>query len=156
MSLWLIRTALNEIQGPMAPEEVRKLITDGKLGLQDEICPANGYWILLHEREEVKRWLGIDVPFSVSDANEEATDTQTETLTDRTEVEPVLVAVPKPAGNAAQAGSSMMRNLPPRPLHLPPKAIERASFWQGIAWVLVTGVALVLYVVLKLIRSQAG
>src|SRR5689334_9666342 len=62
MDQWLIRTAQNWIAGPYPQERVRQMILEGKLTLQDEVCLANHYWIHLHEREEVKEQLGVEVP----------------------------------------------------------------------------------------------
>lgn len=70
MEQWLIRTAKNWIGGPYSQEQVRAMILDGTLGIQDEICPANGYWILLHESKEVFDHLGIEIPRIQGDSDE--------------------------------------------------------------------------------------
>ncbi|MEO5970882.1 MAG: hypothetical protein ABIQ95_13220 [Bdellovibrionia bacterium] len=75
MEQWLIRTAKNWIAGPYSKEQVCKMILDGSLGLQDEVCPANGYWILLHERKEIFTQLGVQVP-RISGAEDEITENE--------------------------------------------------------------------------------
>ncbi|MCM2279403.1 MAG: hypothetical protein NDJ89_15110 [Oligoflexia bacterium] len=72
---WLVRTEKNQLQGPFGVEELRRLIQDGKLGPQDEVCRANSYWITLHERDEVRNQLGIDSPKSTVADDEEITQT---------------------------------------------------------------------------------
>jgi hypothetical protein len=90
MDQWLIRTSQNLVAGPYTREQVCQLIRDGQLGLQDEFCAANGYWIYVHEREEVKRVLGVDVPRGAP-TDDEITETQT---------------VRPPPGSPASAGFS--------------------------------------------------
>jgi len=74
---WLIRTADNRLAGPYSREQVCGLIRDGRLTHQDEVCSANGYWIYLHEREEVRKLLGIDMPKPPRGADDEVTQTDT-------------------------------------------------------------------------------
>ncbi len=88
---WLVRTAHNLIAGPYTREQVCTLIRDGQLTHQDEVCHARGYWITLHEREEVKKQLGVDVPHAAGSTDEEVTETGTE-KPDRTDD-----AIPAPA-----------------------------------------------------------
>ncbi len=82
MDQWLVRTSDNLIAGPYTRDQVRKLITDGRLNPQDEICSANGYWVFLHEREEIAHQLGVELARMPVDSSEEITETQTETNTD--------------------------------------------------------------------------
>jgi hypothetical protein len=80
MNEWLVRTAQNQITGPFSKDVVCKMIQEGKLGIEDEVCPANGYWIYLYEREEVKRQLGIEAPKApLVRSDEEVTETETAT-----------------------------------------------------------------------------
>ncbi|MBI2711397.1 MAG: hypothetical protein HYX41_00850 [Bdellovibrio sp.] len=76
---WLIRTADNWLAGPYLKDQVRKMVLEGKLTLQDEICPANGYWIFLHEYSEVQSALGVQVP--KANSGDEVTETQIPTST---------------------------------------------------------------------------
>jgi hypothetical protein len=73
---WLVRTANNWIAGPYSVDQVCQMVRDGKLVLQDEICLANKYWVYLHEREEVKQLLGIEVPKAHPGSDDEVTETE--------------------------------------------------------------------------------
>ena len=71
---WLIRTADNWLAGPYLKEQVRRMVVEGKLTLQDEVCQGNSYWIYLHEYAEVQKLLGVQVPKSAG--GDEITETQ--------------------------------------------------------------------------------
>jgi hypothetical protein len=62
---WLVREKGRLIRGPFPAEKLRKMIVDGNLVAQSEICVANGYWVGLHETEEVERLLGIRIPMQL-------------------------------------------------------------------------------------------
>jgi hypothetical protein len=81
MEQWLTRTAENWIAGPYSKEQVSQMILDGRLGLQDEICPANGYWIMIHETKEIMDHLGIQVPRAHGSA-EEVTESEITSVVD--------------------------------------------------------------------------
>lgn len=85
MDQWLVRTASNWIAGPYSKEQVRQMILERKLSHQDEVCNANGYWIFLHEREEILAQLGIEVPRALGEPGEDVTETQTAVSEDRTD-----------------------------------------------------------------------
>ncbi len=72
----MIRTEENWIAGPYLKDQVCEMILERKLTSQDEVCEANGYWISIHEREEIKTHLGIDVPREPLAEGEEITETQ--------------------------------------------------------------------------------
>ncbi len=76
----MIRTKENRISGPFPKEEVLARIVSGELREADEICPAGGYWIFLHEREESVKILGVALP-RADDMHEEVTETDTPTPT---------------------------------------------------------------------------
>lgn len=78
---WLVRTSLNEVVGPMSRDALIAQIREGKLGLQDEVCKANSYWIYLDEAEEVKRQLGIYMPKSARGPHEDSTETDLQAMT---------------------------------------------------------------------------
>jgi hypothetical protein len=83
---WLIRTADNQISGPFSRQQIMSMIQSAELTLEDEICGAGNYWIYLHENQEVKAQLGIDVPKTLYKNPQEATLTETETdLGERTD-----------------------------------------------------------------------
>ncbi len=60
--LWLVRTFKNQILGPFEREDLIKMIRQGALDVQDEVCPSLGYWIGLHERGEIQNRLGVELP----------------------------------------------------------------------------------------------
>ncbi len=62
MTQWLIRTTANQLAGPYSQEQVRQIVLSGQLIELDEICQENGYWLYLHEREEVLKQLGVVLP----------------------------------------------------------------------------------------------
>ncbi len=68
MSEWLVRTAENLIAGPYTSQQVREFIAEEKINRHDEICPANGYWIYLHEGDELWDQLNIRLPRGGDDA----------------------------------------------------------------------------------------
>jgi hypothetical protein len=81
MSQWLVRTAKNVISGPYNKEALCQMILSGELGSQDEVCESGQFWIFLHEREEVAKQLGINLPKPPKNPDEETTETQTQTQT---------------------------------------------------------------------------
>lgn len=85
---WLIRTAENQITGPFTRHEVCQFIQQGKLQANDEVCQANTYWFFLHEHEEIRKQLGIDLPKELYLQAEDSTQTQTDTeIVDATDPE---------------------------------------------------------------------
>ena len=59
---WLLRSSRDghfHLMGPMDRDEVIRSIRDGKVSINDEACPANGYWFSFHESEELHRHMGI-------------------------------------------------------------------------------------------------
>ena len=61
---FLLRTKENRITGPFGKEELAARVAHGDLRELDEVCPAGGYWIYLHERVESKKILGVELPRS--------------------------------------------------------------------------------------------
>lgn len=98
--LWLVRTAFNEVIGPMSRDALLAQIRDGKLGLQDEVCKANSYWIYLDEADEVKRQLGIDMPRSIEN-QEDSTETDLQAMTQE-------LSVPASGLGGASSGASVV------------------------------------------------
>ena len=76
---WLVRTEKNQITGPLSRESVQKLIQEGQLGFQDEVCRNDSYWIYLHEADEVQKQLGLIVPRTKT-LEEDDEETETEIL----------------------------------------------------------------------------
>ena len=136
---WLIRTAQNQIIGPLTREELCSRIQDGKLSPQDEICPGGGYWIFMYENEEVSRFLGITLKGSGID-HDEVTLTQTQTQTDTLTDTSVLREPRKPAPYAIPSNS-------PAGAH---HSLLTATFWRAITWILGVAIAVVVYSVFRL------
>ena len=63
----------------MTQDQLVRLIQSRELSRQDEICPANGYWMFLNEIEEVKKYLGIVPP--EPKPNDDEAEAETETIT---------------------------------------------------------------------------
>src|SRR5258708_6436928 len=91
MDQWLVRTCQNWIAGPYSKEQVCQLILEGKLTDQDEVCPANGYWISIYERDEVQSQLGISVQKKSNQNSDEITETQIPEPEDEDRTDPSLV-----------------------------------------------------------------
>lgn len=147
---WLVRTADNLIAGPYTREQVCTLIRDGQLTHQDEVCHASGYWITLHERDEVRKQLGIEVPRAAGSPDEEVTETQTEALERTDDAIPTLEAAvaqqaQAPAVQDADSHTSfvspdMLRGLPGHAAASPqalssPAAGRKAGSRVRPAWV---------------------
>ena len=58
---WLIRSIDNKIYGPISKSKLIDLINSGKINNFDELCKANSYWFYLSEKNEVKKFLGLDL-----------------------------------------------------------------------------------------------
>ena len=74
MAEWLIRTQKNQILGPFSHQEVRDLILNQKIQLQDELCPSEGYWFFLHDKEELEKQFGLSISENLSLQHEVDTD----------------------------------------------------------------------------------
>jgi hypothetical protein len=96
---FLIRTKENRISGPFPKEVILSRMQSGELREMDEVCPSNGYWIYLHERDESIRMLGVALA-RTEDFHEESTETDTETVT---------ATAPMNAPYAANNAKDMMR-----------------------------------------------
>ncbi|HRK01300.1 MAG TPA: hypothetical protein PLH57_01425 [Oligoflexia bacterium] len=63
---WLVRKRRGGLEssikvlGPFWSAQIREMVLNSALELEDEVCVENGYWIGLHEREEIKSMLGVD------------------------------------------------------------------------------------------------
>lgn len=60
---WMIRKMDMRIFRPIPQDELVKKIEAGEIAGSDELCPAGGYWFMLSEVKEVRRFLG-DVDLS--------------------------------------------------------------------------------------------
>lgn len=59
---WLIRTQNQKILGPVSKEKIIELIQKKSLSSDDEICPGNGHWFFLREKEFVDQYVLGDLP----------------------------------------------------------------------------------------------
>jgi hypothetical protein len=54
---WLIRTHDFQIMGPISREKLIELYKNGSLHEKDEICPGNGHWFFINEKNYVDQYL---------------------------------------------------------------------------------------------------
>lgn len=172
---WLIRTKENLIAGPYTTEQVRKLVREGQLSNLDELCQANQYWFQLQERDELKKFLGIETPQKnkIDISEEEITETETATLTadvtppppsddipelpqlppddDQTRALPSHTYRKQRIESRRSGTTSVAKRISVSP-QLPAR-LEGISWLRNITWLLIGLAALILYGVLKLIRS---
>ncbi|MBY0470591.1 hypothetical protein K2X30_05430 [bacterium] len=126
-NLWLIRTNRNVIAGPYSQEQVQELVTQRQLTLQDEICPANGYWMYLHEREEVQKVLGVAVPRLMNSSEEEITETETQTETQTEIIEPSAEVLGDGGTTVFMPGTGAVKGLVPIIEETLPEASESVA-----------------------------
>lgn len=136
---WLVRTAQNEIRGPVTHAEILQQIERGEIALQDEVCRADGYWFYLHEGTETLAQLGIAPPHSTRAHGEEITqtDTDTETLMPETKK-----SAPK-SSKLAKTGKSKPH------VQVVGQELERVSYLKMLAFV---GVVLIVFLVAGALR----
>lgn len=141
--LWLIRTHENQIAGPYPRNQIIELIEQGKLTLHDEVCRANSYWFGLYEDDEVRSQLGLELQFESEDEI-----TETETLI------PTPTAISRIQGVHPKLGETRKTTHTPK-IYQPQVLgqIERTSIWKGVAWLLLTLSVVLVYAVLRILRS---
>jgi hypothetical protein len=148
---WMIRTAKNQLTGPLPRQRICEKIQKGELQLQDEICPANGHWIFLHESEEVNRYLGIvPRPLDQEDSTDTGTDTDTATVKMVAPPAGALSTLPepelKPTGGG-KTGSPVPHLRSPLPVD-----VEPPSVLKMILFVLILGIVISLILVVRLTK----
>ena len=180
MEKWLVRTATNLITGPYNRDELTRLILDRKLSLQDEICRSHGYWIFIHERDEVFKQLGISIP-RINEHGEEVTETNTEVLLEQEkavsaqgEVGTTVLSSASKQNKANALNSDWTVTSPDAPTapaaasidvsdpahdeitkDFPPiesRIVEPTSYWRLVALLLLLGLALLIYAFLKILQ----
>ena len=134
---WLVRTAENQVIGPLERDAVIAQIQNRQLGRADEICPSGGYWFYLYEGDEVERMLGIRPPASVNDPHEEVTATGTRTVTDS-------VTRPLQSGHTASTA---------RPFVL--GQVEKTSIWKILVLGLVIFAGILVAWLLHILETAA-
>ena len=127
---WMVRRASGQIEGPFSLENLKIQISQGSLVVHDEICEANKFWITLGEGDELWKQLQIRMP------REATADEVTQN------VEP----------GRLQDSKSPPEAPPPQQQSAP--GVETPSVWRGVAWILVTGATISLYVILRILRNS--
>lgn len=91
---WMIRRTDMRIFRPIPQSELIQKIESGEISPGDELCPANGYWFMLSEVNEVRRFLGdIDLScLSPRDHTENTSSTDTRPI-QKTSVTPLKIVV---------------------------------------------------------------
>ena len=54
---WMVRRNAGShfnLFGPIGRDELMKMVREGELSQQDEVCRGGAYWFYLHEAEEVR------------------------------------------------------------------------------------------------------
>lgn len=67
---WLIRTQNQKILGPVSKTKIIELVQKKSLGNDDEICPGNGHWFFLREKDLVDQYVWGDLPSSFNPVSE--------------------------------------------------------------------------------------
>ncbi len=67
---WLIRTQNQKILGPVSKSKILELVQKRSLSDDDEVCPGNGYWFFIREKELVEQFLYGDLPSSFNPVSE--------------------------------------------------------------------------------------
>lgn len=137
---FLVRTKDNRITGPFSKEIVVERVRAGKLNEMDEVCPATGYWIFLHEREESMKMLGVSLPRS-EDFHDESTETDTETAT--------ATAPLDVSRKAPQSPKNSDPPLDPASTYQP----ERVRVWLIVLWVIAIVIGFILFRVYEVARA---
>lgn len=132
---FLIRTKENRISGPYPKETIVARVHAGELGEMDEVCPATGYWIYLHEREESMKLLGVCVARN-DEFHDDSTETDTETVTATQPVD--MARVHRPAvSRPVQFADPVQPPTANRP--------EPMRAWVLLLWLIVVMIGFILY-----------
>ncbi|MBS1962458.1 MAG: hypothetical protein JST04_09595 [Bdellovibrionales bacterium] len=124
---YLIRTKENRISGPFPKETIVARMQSGELREMDEVCPATGYWIYLHERDESIKMLGVALARS-DEFHEESTETDTETVTAT-----APVTAPYAAANAKEMIHAARESVAASTTHLPEASKQSATVVPAVS-----------------------
>lgn len=163
-----------QILGPYLSDQVRVMIKEQVLEADDEICPENGYWFALHEKDDVQKYLGVDgiqsMPVSPPHRIDDATQPQLEAAS----VEARTQFVEAPPGELIQQAPAKVRpaaNSPEFKERFPrvsiakslgyfdnPKSpqilgVEKGKAWSFLFFFLVTGALLGVLWLIRSLRS---
>ncbi len=67
---WLIRTQSQKILGPVSKSKILELVQKRSLADDDEVCPGNGHWFFIREKDLVEQYLYGDLPSSFNPVSE--------------------------------------------------------------------------------------
>jgi len=139
MTQWMVRTAENELLGPMPEETLKERIVQGLFDPSDEVCSGSGYWFSLNEDDELKKHLGVAFPrvFSADDEPTEGELSGLRTDPTLTKTDPLVSA-----NTQAQLNQDVQEMT----------KIEGPTIWKTLSIVLGFAVAIVLYLMWDLIR----
>ncbi|MBL7716198.1 MAG: hypothetical protein JNL01_12105 [Bdellovibrionales bacterium] len=164
-SLWMVRTVSNRLSGPMPQKDLKVKILSHEIGLQDEICPSQGYWFFLHERMEVERWLKMDVPkpkppagsLDVTQGGGWAAEEETATDTEmpRRPAAPTAPAqAPQvtPQVEASKASSVTVRSMPEASKEPSERAKKIRWFLKEFGFVVVIAISILIFAGFRLAR----
>ncbi|MCM0605820.1 MAG: hypothetical protein KA715_06985 [Xanthomonadaceae bacterium] len=143
---WLVRSPQHQITGLFSKEDLINKILAGEYSSEFEVCSGNGYWIYLHETEELQSQLGITLPAHMlaqaSGTPEEAQGEITEDFPEESsrtmQVNPALVKAKIKAAPLAPRNSEVVP--PPAPFGSKPGTLVKVI----IILVGLLGIALVL------------
>jgi len=165
---WLVRTAKNQILGPWSRDDLRKKILSGELEAQDEVCRANTYWIFLHESEELYSALSVRLP-PVHGADVTEPGVTADTVNPAPPAAPQLQVYREEendggtsmisghgAPSVAPSAESNLRRVPQQQPRIQVLGkIEKPSLWRGVGWILLTSALIIIYFVLRALRTGA-
>ena len=141
--LWLVRTSKNRILGPFPKTELCVKISRGDYEVEDEVCAANRYWLGLHEKAELGRQLGVEVPKKTRSDKQGDETTDTEIGGEKTD-SAILAHTPE---------SQMPRLAALVPQASLEPALERTSIFRILAWLMAVFGLVILMMVLRVLRS---
>ncbi len=127
---WLIRSSIGFLDGPMTKAQVIALIEQGKLAPRDEICQANQHWFPLYEREEVRHYLGIEIPTWSGPSDEEPTETET-----------TVIMTPPSKSRDRDKDEGVLFT----------RSFVREPFWVAARWVIIVFATVFVIAILRLI-----
>lgn len=154
---WMVRKTTNELLGPMTVEEIREWIQSGKLDGEDELCSTGDYWFFVHEGEEVKARLGVEVPQASKGKALEATQAITKTMQTKEVSSELPELRAKPRAQPPQAAKAQPPNVQPQArMSERRRGFEGVFLWKVATFVLAFGLIVVTAKVFLIARPLGG